>query len=89
MVRRSLEAFHAQALEAKGEHKQAVALLRSALTRYGSTSIRPRLQKNINLIALVGQPAPPLQETKYLGPKPPPLAALKSKPGPKQRLVPA
>ncbi len=70
----------AQSMEAKGQHAQAVSLLRSALTRYGNTSIRPRLQKNLNLIALVGQPAPPLQETKYLGPKPPPLATLKGSP---------
>ena len=70
----------AQSMAAKGEQEKAVSLLRSALTRYGNTSIRPRLQKNINLIALVGQPAPPLQETRYLGPKPPPLASLKGSP---------
>jgi thiol-disulfide isomerase/thioredoxin len=72
----------AQGMEAKGQHAQAVRLLRSALTRYGNTSIRPRLQKNLNLIALVGQPAPPLQETQYLGPKPPTLASLKEKGSP-------
>jgi thiol-disulfide isomerase/thioredoxin len=67
-------------LEATGKHAQAVSLLRAALTRYGSTSIRPRLQKNLNLLALVGQPAPPLQETQYLGAKPPTLASLKGSP---------
>jgi cytochrome c biogenesis protein CcmG/thiol:disulfide interchange protein DsbE len=70
----------AQALAAKGQHAQAVSLLRSALTRYGNTSIRARLQKNLNLLALVGQPAPPLQATQYLGPKPPTLASLKGSP---------
>lgn len=70
----------AQAMDAKGQHAQAVSLLRSALTRYGNTSIKARLQKNLNLLALVGQPAPPLQETLYLGPKPPTLASLKGKP---------
>jgi cytochrome c biogenesis protein CcmG/thiol:disulfide interchange protein DsbE len=70
----------AQALEAKGAHSQAVSLLRSALARYGNTSIKSRLQKNLNLIALVGQPAPALQETQFLGPKPPPLASVKGMP---------
>jgi thiol-disulfide isomerase/thioredoxin len=70
----------AQSLDAKGQHAKAVSLLRSALTRYGNTSIRARLQKNLNMLVLVGQPAPPLQETQYLGPKPPTLASLKGSP---------
>ncbi len=70
----------AQAMDAKGQHVQAVSLLRSALVRYGNTSVKARLQKNLNLLALVGQPAPPLQETQYLGPKPPTLTSLKGKP---------
>lgn len=70
----------AQGMEANGQHAKAVLLLRSALTRYGSTSIRPRLQKNLNLLALVGHPAPPLQVAQYLGPKPPALASLKGSP---------
>jgi thiol-disulfide isomerase/thioredoxin len=64
----------------KGQHAQAVSLLRAALARYGNTSIRARLQKSLNLLALVGQPAPPLQVTQYLGPKPPTLASLKGSP---------
>ncbi len=75
----------AQVLAEKGlaepaQHAKAVSLLRSALARYGNTSIRARLQKNLNLLALVGQPAPPLQATQYLGPKPPALASLKGSP---------
>jgi thiol-disulfide isomerase/thioredoxin len=70
----------AQEMAEKGQHAQAVSLLRSALARYGNTSIRARLQKNLNLLALVGQPAPPLQVTQYLGPKPPTPAALKGSP---------
>jgi thiol-disulfide isomerase/thioredoxin len=70
----------AQALAEKGEHAQSVTLLRSALARYGNASIAARLQKNLNLLALVGKPAPPLQETQYLGPKPPTLASLKGSP---------
>jgi thiol-disulfide isomerase/thioredoxin len=70
----------AQGMEEKGQHVQAIALLRTALGRYGSTSIGPRLQKNLNLLSLVGHPAPPLQDTEYLGPKPPTLASLKGSP---------
>jgi len=70
----------AQSLDAKGQHAKAVSLLRSALTRYSNTSIQARLKKNLNLLVLVGQPAPPLQEAQYLGPKPPTLASLKGSP---------
>src|SRR5713226_6347836 len=70
----------AQEMAEKGQQAKAVSLLRSALARYGNTSIRPRLQKNLNLLALVGQPAPPLQEAQFLGPKPPVLASLKGSP---------
>jgi thiol-disulfide isomerase/thioredoxin len=70
----------AQAMAEQGQHSKAVSLLRSALARYGNTSLRARLQKNLNLLALVGQPAPPLQATQYLGPKPPALASLKGSP---------
>jgi len=70
----------AQAMAEKGQHAQAVSLLRSALVRYRDTSIQPRLQKNLNLLSLVGHPAPPLQATQYLGPKPPALASLKGSP---------
>jgi thiol-disulfide isomerase/thioredoxin len=70
----------AQAMAEQGQHAQAVAFLRSALVRYGSTSIGPRLQKNLNLLSLVGRAAPALQSTQYLGPKPPALASLKGSP---------
>jgi len=70
----------AQAMVEKGQQAQAVSLLHSALARYGNTSIRARLQKNLNLLAFVGQSAPPLQEVQYLGPKPPTLASLKGSP---------
>ena len=70
----------AQEMAAKGQHAQAVSLLRTAVARYGNTSIRARLQKNLNLLSLVGKPAPPLQATQYLGPKPPALTSLKGAP---------
>jgi len=70
----------AQGMAEKGQNAKAASLLRSALARYGKTSLRARLQKNLNLLALVGRPAPPLQVTQYLGPKPPALASLKGSP---------
>ncbi len=70
----------AQTMAEKGQQTQAAALLRAALARYQTTSIAPRLQKNLNLLSLVGHPAPPLQETEYLGPKPPSLTSLKGSP---------
>jgi thiol-disulfide isomerase/thioredoxin len=70
----------AQEMAAKGKQEAAVRLLRTALTRYGTTSIGPRLQKNLNLLALVGRPAPAIEETQFLGPKPPALAVLKGSP---------
>lgn len=70
----------AQVLAAKSTPAQAVALLKRNLLTYGGTSLRNRLQKNLNLLALVGKPAPPLQLTEYLGPKPVALAQLKGSP---------
>lgn len=70
----------AQAMTEKGQHAQAVSLLRAVVVRYRDTSIRARLQKNLNVLALVGQPAPPLQVSRYLGLKPPTLASLKGRP---------
>jgi thiol-disulfide isomerase/thioredoxin len=70
----------AQALSETGKPAEATTLLRAALTKYRHTSIAARLQKNLNLISLVGRPAPPLQATQYLGVKPSTLASLKGSP---------
>jgi thiol-disulfide isomerase/thioredoxin len=70
----------AQSLAARGQQTQAVALLRRNLTAYRNTSIAPRLRKNLNLLALAGQPAPPLRITQYLGPKPVALSQLSGSP---------
>jgi thiol-disulfide isomerase/thioredoxin len=70
----------AQSLAETGKRTEATALLRAALLKYGNTSIRARLQKNLNLISLVGQPAPALQAAEYIGAKPPMLASLKGSP---------
>jgi thiol-disulfide isomerase/thioredoxin len=70
----------AQVMNQRGERAEALAFLHKELAQYKNTSIRTRIQKNINLIDLVGKPAPALDERVYLGPKPPSLASLKGKP---------
>ena len=70
----------AQVLAARGETAQAVALLRRAVETYRNTSIRARLQKNLNVLGLAGQPAPPLKVASYLGPKPVALSQLSGSP---------
>ncbi len=69
-----------QSLMLRGQSSQAAALLRHNLVIYGGTSIRARLQKNLNLITFEGQVAPPLATTKYLGIRPLPLNQLKGFP---------
>jgi thiol-disulfide isomerase/thioredoxin len=69
-----------QVLAAEGQRTQAVAVLRTALTTYGNTSIRARLQKNLNLLSLEGRPAPALKSDGYLGGQLPPAADLKGEP---------
>lgn len=63
-----------------GRSAQAADFLRRQIALYRSTSIEARLEKNLNLLTLQGKPAPPLQISQYLGPKPSPLAALRGKP---------
>jgi thiol-disulfide isomerase/thioredoxin len=70
----------AQALAARGQREKAAAVLQAALKTYGATSIRARLQKNLNLISFQGRPAPALHEEQFLGSKPPTLASLKGSP---------
>jgi thiol-disulfide isomerase/thioredoxin len=70
----------AQTLAARGQRAQAVAVLQAALHTYGATSIRARLQKNLNLLSFEGKPAPALREEQFLGSKPPMLAQLKGSP---------
>jgi thiol-disulfide isomerase/thioredoxin len=70
----------AQVLAARGQHAQAVALLRKSIATYSATSIKPRLQKNLNLLTLTGTTAPALHEADFLGSKPTPLAQLKGMP---------
>jgi thiol-disulfide isomerase/thioredoxin len=70
----------AQVLSQRGERGAAVAYLKTELAKYQATSIRTRIQKNINLLSLEGKAAPALDEREFLGAKPTPLASLKGKP---------
>ena len=70
----------AQTLAARGERGEALQFLERELKTYGATSIRARIQKNINLLSLEGKPAPVLDVSRWLGSKPPALAQLRGKP---------
>jgi thiol-disulfide isomerase/thioredoxin len=69
-----------QVLSARGDRATAIALLQASLSKYGNTSIRARLQKNLNLLSFEGRPAPALREEKFIGSKPPTLTQLKGSP---------
>jgi thiol-disulfide isomerase/thioredoxin len=70
----------AQSLSLRGQNAQAAAFLRRSLATYGSTSIRARLQKNLNMLGMAGKPAPALNVTQYIGVRPTPLTELKGSP---------
>jgi thiol-disulfide isomerase/thioredoxin len=70
----------AQVLTANGDRAGALALLHKDLLKYRDTSIRTRIQKNINLLTLEGRAAPALEEREFLGAKPAPLLSLRGKP---------
>jgi thiol-disulfide isomerase/thioredoxin len=67
-----------QVLAEQGQRTAAIALLQSALRTYGNTSIRDRLQKNLNLLSFQGKLAPALKADEFLGAKLP--AQLKGSP---------
>jgi thiol-disulfide isomerase/thioredoxin len=71
----------AQALAANGDRSQAVSVLQNALATYGKTSIRARLQKNLNLLSLAHREAPPLDVKEHVGSAVPlPLTKLRGSP---------
>ena len=71
---------HAQVMAVRGERAEAVAWLRDQARLFAGTSIVERIRKNINLLNLEGKPAPPLEESEWLGAKPPSLAAVHGHP---------
>lgn len=70
----------AQAAAARGDRSAAVAFLLEQLAAYRDTSIRTRIQKNINLLTLEGRPAPPLEISEWVGARPQKLDQLKGRP---------
>ncbi|MFN8059326.1 MAG: TlpA disulfide reductase family protein [Vicinamibacterales bacterium] len=65
----------------RGARTEAVHTLQQELDRYKGTSIRTRIQKNINLLSLEGKPAPAYEVAETLGGRPvPSLAQLKGRP---------
>jgi thiol-disulfide isomerase/thioredoxin len=56
-----------KAMVAAGQRASGVMFLRQQLDRYRASPIRGRIQKNINLLSLEGQPAPPLTAKEHLG----------------------
>lgn len=69
----------AQVDAARSARTDAVLFLRREASTYKGTSIEKRIQKNINLLSLEGEPAPALELAEHLGPPPPTIAALKGK----------
>jgi thiol-disulfide isomerase/thioredoxin len=68
-----------QVMAARGERAEAVGFLNRELKTYWNTSIRTRIQKNINLLSLEGKPAPPLETGEWIGARPAPLTELKGR----------
>ena len=69
----------ALALAGQGKRSEAVMSLQREIEHYKGSSIIMRLNKNVNLLSLEGQPAFPIESKEWLGPKTS-LAALKGKP---------
>jgi thiol-disulfide isomerase/thioredoxin len=67
----------AHVLAQRGQRSEAVGFLNRELDAYRNTSIRTRIQKNLNLLTLEGKVAPPLEVREWLGPRPPGLAELR------------
>ena len=69
----------AQVAAARGARSEAVTYLQRELEKYRSTSMLKRIQKNINLLTMEGQPAPALDRSEFIGPTPPSAQDLKGK----------
>lgn len=70
----------ALATAGQGRRSEAVSYLNQEIARYKDTSILMRLNKNLHVLSLEGQPALPWASTEWLGPKAPTPAELKGKP---------
>ena len=63
----------------QGRRSDAVYFLQRELEKYGDGPLHMRIQKNINLLSLQGQPAPALEVAEELGRPTPSFAQLKGK----------
>jgi thiol-disulfide isomerase/thioredoxin len=72
----------AQAMAGQGRRSEAIMHLQREMELYKGSSIIMRLNKNLNMINLAGQPAIPVASAKEWlpGPKPPSFSELKGKP---------
>lgn len=70
----------ARVMDARGQRGEALGFLSREIKTYWTTSIRARIQKNIHELSLEGKPAPALEVSKWLGPKPESLKQLRGKP---------
>lgn len=71
-VRAQVSAHH-------GARSDAVAMLQRELNIHRNTSMAKRIQKNINLLSMEGAPAPPLDLSESLAPRPLSLTDVKGK----------
>jgi thiol-disulfide isomerase/thioredoxin len=70
----------ANVMAGRGERSAAVDYLRRELRTWHATSIRTRIQKNLNLLTLEGKPAPAIVTDVFVGPRPSTLAQLRGRP---------
>ncbi len=71
---------HAQATAARGDRAEAIAFLRHELETWYSSTVRIRVEKNLNLLTLEGRRAPALTTRVSLGGATPPLSSFKGRP---------
>ncbi|MBX9601464.1 MAG: redoxin family protein [Bryobacteraceae bacterium] len=69
-----------QVLGRRNQRTEAVAYLEGEMKKFRETSMRARIQKNINLLSLEGKPAPAVNAQHQFGPKTPPVSQWKGKP---------
>ena len=69
----------AQLTTARGAREEALSFLTEQFAAYGQTSIGKKIQKNVNLLTLEGQPAPALDISESLGAPSPQLDSLRGR----------
>ena len=69
----------AQVRAGRGQRSDAVYFLGRELEKYRGTPLHRRIQKNVHLLSLEGQPAPPLEDGDFLGRPLPTLDELRGK----------